>query len=443
MSTVAAVPPAKLKRNLLFLYAGEGLAKGLALLAFSRLGHALGDDSYGLLALPAGIYFVFNQLLDAGLAPFGAREASKHPARTLALAARIGWLRLVLVVGALVLLAGIALVLDQPDEVRLLVVLFGTALLPMPFVVNWAFESQNQMQVVAGATFLRQVVFAGGVFLLVDGPSDLFWVPLCEAAGLVALALLQQGFFRARIGPFLPWRGRRGSRSVLRHALPLGASTIFSALRWFAPLLLLAATSEAAAAAHFESGHRIVVALHTFVWLYFVNLLPSLSRLSGQGDVAEWRRLLSGSLKLVAWTVLPGVLVGCAVAPVLLPLIYGPTFGPAAPVFRILLWMVLVAFVSGHHRYTLIAFSHQRDEMRASGIGFAVSGLAAVGLWAAGALTPAGAASALVAGEAATLVAAAGYVRARVGHLPFLRPLLAPAVCGVVAVALWIYLAPV
>ena len=94
------------------LYAGEGLAKLLALLAFSHLGYTLGDADYGPLVLPLSVYFVFNQLLDAGLAPFGAREASKHPMRTRVLAARISWLRLVLVCGALVLLAGIAFALD-------------------------------------------------------------------------------------------------------------------------------------------------------------------------------------------------------------------------------------------------------------------------------------------------------------------------------------------
>ncbi len=427
----------KLEKNLFLLYGGEALAKVFSLLAFFRLTHVLGDGGYGLLVFPLGVYFVFNQVLDAGLAPYGAREASKHPSRTQVLAARIAWIRLVLVLASLVVLLGIALALTgKPHEVRVLLVLFGAALLPMPFVVNWAFEARNEMHVVAGSSLLRQVVFAGLVWSLVHDVSDVYWVPLCEAAGLAALALAHQRAYRRRFRAFLPLRGRRGHARVLSASLPLGASTIFSALRWYAPVLIFSATASPSEAAHLESGHRIVVSLHTFVWLYFVNLLPSMAVLAGRGDHAGWNRLAQTSLALVAWTVPPVLLVGAALAPVLLPLLYGPDFTAAVPPFRVLVWMLCAAFLSGHFRYGLIAFGRQREEMSASAVGALVSILACLALSAAGALTPVSAAVVATTAEAATLVAAGRLFRAVVGPGPWFRAVAPAFLCAVLSAGL-------
>ncbi len=429
----------RLKLNLTLLYAGEGLAKLLALFAWGHIGHTLTSGPYGLLVLPLGIYFVANQLLDAGLAPFGAREAARHPARTEVLAARIAWIRICLVGGALLVLGGLAAgLVGRPDEVRLLVILFGAALLPMPLIVNWAFEARDEMQVVAGGTLLRQVVFAGSVVFLVEVPQDVFWVPLCEAAGLFAQAGVHQVAFGRRFRAFLPLRGIRGAMSVLRESVPLGASTVFSALRWFSPVLLFAATTDDEhQSAYLESSLKIAVSLHTFVWLYFVNLLPSMSRFVAAKDRAAWRNLSETSMSLVAWTVVPVLLVGFALAPVLIPMIYGETFGPAVGLFQVLVWMLFFAFLSGHHRYGLIAFREQRSEMKASAAGVVVSAGGAVLLLAVGALTPLHAALLVVAGEATTLVFAGRMLTRRVERLPWVRdvaPVLLPA--GL-ALALW------
>jgi O-antigen/teichoic acid export membrane protein len=101
------------------------------------------------------------------------------------------------------------------------------------------------------------------------------------------------------------------------------------------------------------------MALHTFVWLYFFNLLPSISRLVAQphGRLLE---LMDHSVRFAAWASLFGAAFLTMIAPELLSFLYGPSFRMASTSFSILAWMLPIAMLSGHHRYILVAYNHQR-----------------------------------------------------------------------------------
>ena len=66
------------------------------------------------------------------------------------------------------------------------------------------------------------------------------------------------------------------------------------------------------------------------------------------------------SVRFAAWTGLFAAGLLTAVAPQLLAVIYGPSFKGASHSFVILVWMLPVAMLSGHHRYILIAYSCQK-----------------------------------------------------------------------------------
>jgi O-antigen/teichoic acid export membrane protein len=175
----------------------------------------------------------------------------------------------------------------------------------------------------------------------------------------------------------------------------------------------------------------MIIALHTFVWLYFVNLLPSLSRLATSEGRAEFDRVTSTSMRLVGWVVVSGSIVGGALAPIIFRF-YSPKYPDAAGLFAIMLWMIAAAFVSGQCRYALIALRHQQDELKANLAGCLVS----IGgcLLAGRALTPLVAASIFVAAEVTTLAAAWLLCRRCGRPIAVLRPLAGPLLSGAISV---------
>ena len=44
-------------------------------------------------------------------------------------------------------------------------------------------------------------------------------------------------------------------------------------------------------------------------------------------------------------------------------LVFGPTFRAAAVPLAVAIWVIPLALLSGHARYSLVAYGHQRDEL--------------------------------------------------------------------------------
>jgi O-antigen/teichoic acid export membrane protein len=155
-----------------------------------------------------------------------------------------------------------------------------------------------------------------------------------------------------------PWPDLKVSRLTgrLKESAPIGLTELAWGMWYFSTVLLGLIFSDATLG-WWGASHRALMALHTFVWRYFLNLLPSISRcaLRSKEDLLE---LMDESVRFTAWRgLLTGLLM--AAAPDLLALLYGPNFREAARSFSVLVWMLPVAMPSGHHRYILIASKRQ------------------------------------------------------------------------------------
>lgn len=422
------------------------LGKVLGLAVFGYLGRTLTQARYGDLEFSLGILFVLNLVIDAGLGHYGAREAAKRPEDTDRLVGQVALVRATLVLVSLLLLTALALALPRDALARTLIVLQGLVLLPAPFILTWVFQARDRMNVVAAASVIRQVLLAAGVWLFVRRPPDVWMVPVWDAVGLAAGVALQIVLFVRAGGSINPMRFLAGTKAVIVESAPLAGSSVVWAVRLFAPLLSLGLFATSADVAVFGVGHRLVIAVHTFVWLYFFNLLPSLSRLGMEAGLARFQELFTTSMRLVGWVAICGAAVGSVLAPVLIPLVFGEDLAAGSVPFAVMVWVLAAAFVSGHHRFSLIALSLQRDEFLSSVAGAAVSVVGCTALGVAGRLTPMSSAAIFVVAESTTLLTAVAFLRRAVPGLPMFGGLARPAaftVLGLLLVGVWAPASPI
>jgi O-antigen/teichoic acid export membrane protein len=179
------------------------------------------------------------------------------------------------------------------------------------------------------------------------------------------------------------------------------------------------------------------MALHTFVWLYFYNLLPTLSRNAGQ-PFAKTQRLVSQSLAMTCWA---GILIGLVptlMGEALIAIAFGSQYIGAAVPLAILAWVIPVTLLSGHYRYLLIAHSRQRLECLCT----AISSVAAVALGLA--LIPSfgavGAAAALLTANLVNLGVAYAFARRELGSIPFMGHVALPLLAAAGAFAVFLAL---
>jgi O-antigen/teichoic acid export membrane protein len=251
------------------------------------------------------------------------------------------------------------------------------------------------------------------VLLVIRRGSDTRLVAVAEISGALAVVIFNLVIVRRVLHVRLDWRGAvTGALGLLKQTWFLGASDLAWAAMWYSPSVMIGWVdiTHIDKVAWMAAAVRIVMALHTFVWLYFFNLIPNLSREIHEG-LAGWRELLARSMSSSTWAACLLALVGTFFAPIIVETVYGAKYAPAVLPFQIAIWMIPVAWFSGHFRFSLIASGHQRLEFIASAVAGAVTvagAYAGARLWG-----PPGAAVALLTGGVVNAVVA-GFAMYRV-----------------------------
>ncbi len=431
----------RLAANYALLSAGELLAKALSLASFAHLARTLGPQVYGHLELAIAITFWLSLVADCGLSTYGAREIAKHKSDAMRLVAQITAIKGLLSLATFAALVILVSVVDRPSATERLVLLYGLTLLALPGVLSWVFQGLDEMRWVALASIVRWTLWAGGVFLLVQRPEQVWIAPLVELGALVSVSALyvrqlalRGGWGRLQFSPIRAWL-------MLRQAWFIGASEVMWAIKTYAATMLLGLLVGGASVGYFAAAHRVVVSLHTFVWLYFFNLLPSLSRCAANPDAVEGReallRLTGASMKVTAWLAVFLGLVGTALAKPLMLLVFGTSYRESATVLQVLIWFVPLTLVHGHYRFTLIAYGKQRLEFVSNACGAGLN--VCLNLLLVPALGPIGTAWALLASELFIMALVYGFTKRTVTEIPLRPSLVRPLVAGaVLAVVLYL-----
>lgn len=411
-------------------------SKVVTFAAIAYLARVVGPEAYGYFEFAAAALFCAGLIVDQGLGPYGAREIAKTPGQTNALVQQIVTLRFVLALLALVAVAAFAVAFQHPPLVTQLLLIYALDLLLMPLLLQWVFQGHDQMRTVALLNIVRQTLFAVVVFLGVRDPSQIWMAAAAEGVGILGAALYGMYIYARQFGLGLNYKFDFSMR-VLRASLPIGLSQIFWVVRMYGAILILGMIAPAPDVGYFGAAMRIFVALHAFIYLYFFNLLPSLSRAWHARD-SSFEKLIARSMWLVGWTCLPIVVVWVMSAPLVMTAAYGDAFLPGGVV---LAWLGLAfgaAWLDGHYRFGLIAAGQQRAEMIAQVIGAALAVVLIPILyarWALGGVGPA-----LFLAEIAVWFAAWWFARPRLHVRGELRLLLRPALgAGLAAVVFFLF----
>jgi len=362
----------------LILFGGEGFSKLCAFGAFAYLARVLDPRSFGTVefALAVTVFFVLGA--ESGVGAYGARLLEQSPNRATTLIPQIATLRFLLGLPAYLVILLASQRYGIPG-VGILAI-YGVVVLLTPFFTPWVFQGLRQMQWVAIGSAVRYGTFAALVLLLIHPGSDTRLVAAAEVGGALAVVIFNAVIIRRVLRLRLDWAGAMaGAVAVFKQAWFLGASDLAWAAMWYSPSVIVGWLDMARLyeVAWVAAAVRIVMALHTFVWLYFFNLIPNLAKEIHDG-LAGWRDLLARSLATSTWAACLMALGGTFFAPVIVQTTFGARFWPAVLPFQIAIWMIPVTWFSGHFRFSLIASGHQRYEFLACAAGGATTIAAAL-----------------------------------------------------------------
>jgi O-antigen/teichoic acid export membrane protein len=336
--------------------------------AMSYLFRTLPRERYGIVETTVAVMMFGLISVEMGLGTLGTREVARDPSAAPALVRKVATTQLVSAFSVLTLIVIAAWALPIDPLLSHLLVGFGIGLLAIPFALHWLFQGREQMLAVTLPKGLRYAVFLALTLVLVRGPQDLALLPIAEVAGAAAaslawVAVYRRGGGELRIGGPGALDGR-----LVRDALPIGGATLIWAVRSYLPVVCVAAIAGNAAAGDFGASLRIVMVMIGVLDVYFINLYPKLcvAAVKSRGDL---RRLVGHSMHLAVWPTLAGAAALPWLAPWILRIVFGNEDAESAAQFALLAWIVPIAAIRAHSRFTLFAVNRQRWEFLYSMVG--------------------------------------------------------------------------
>ncbi len=362
----------RLALNFVLLSGAEAASKVLAFIVFAQLARVLGPDTYGDIEFALAVTLALSLLVEGGLGLYGAREIAKDKSGAVRLAVHVVLLRFALALVAFLLLVLIALFSGKGAQAEQVLILYGLTLFAGAALIPWVFQGLEQMHWIAASSVLRWSLFAAIVLFAGVDPARIWVVPIADLAAIVCVVALHASLFRRYVGPVRLIVDPSFAVGLMRQAIPIGLTQIMWGLKVYLPTIMLGLLVGGAAVGWFGAAHRIVVALHTFVWMYFFNLYPSISRSTGQAPEVL-QNLLRRSLQFTSALALFIGITGTLVANPLLTVVYGHQYSEAVTAFQILIWFVAFALISSHYQYVLIAYGRQWLELGSATAGAAMN----------------------------------------------------------------------
>jgi O-antigen/teichoic acid export membrane protein len=425
------------RHRLVALVLGELVNKACVAAAFVWLARAVDQSVYGQVEWAVSVMMLFTLAADAGLSTWAAAQVAARPETAGALIGGVARLRLAMAVPAYAALLVVAALYGGRAGAALAV--YGIGLFLTPLFLQYLYNGLHQVRWTAIGSAARGAMFAAIVLLFARANSTPMLAAIAEVVSAATMVLVHVIVLRTVVRVPVTFGGEPYRvLSLLRRSWTVSAAELTWGIHWYAGLILLGVLATPTDAAWQSAGLRLILAVHTGVWLYFTVLLPSLARLIAT-DVDAWRRLVGTSLRVTAWAGCGFALVGTLGARLVIDLVFGDRFGPGVPVFRAMVWVIPIAWMSGHIRYSLIAAEHSRKDYQAALVGAGTT--VALTLLLLPALHSLGAGLALVGGTLANAIAALWLARPVLPAFPLRESLASSAAWCVAAVTLGLLLA--
>ena len=353
---------------------GKAVVLGIGLASVVITTRYLGAAGYGKVALAFAFVQMLGVLADVGLLTVVVREISRAPASTDRLVGNALVLRLVLSLALLALAVLISLTLSWDTQVRVAVLIAG-----VPFVlglVNSALVAVLQARLRMDRAVVADVIGRAAAFaalvVVVTLDGGFYSVVATAAVGALATLIVTWAIVFREARP-RPRAEREVWRRLLVLALPVGAALAVSELYFRLDTLLVSLFRPYDEVGLYALSYRMVELIGILPAIVMTSVFPLLSRyLQESRELAARTVDAAGDLFVAIGA--PIAAGGLVVAPELVRLIGGDEFAGAAGPLRLLLFAVVLAFVSGLFGHALIAAGRQASALRL-GIGALVFNL--------------------------------------------------------------------
>ncbi|MFH1361718.1 MAG: oligosaccharide flippase family protein, partial [bacterium] len=331
----------RIAKNFSWLLLGNSLNGVLVFAMMVYVARVLGAATFGLYNFAQAFLLYLGLVVDSGLSTLGTREIAREKSEAANISLNILVFRLILAAVIFTFCLGLLFVLSIPVQMK---VLFGfTFLLIWQRALNsdWVFSGLEQMEYIPIAKNIMTLITFGLVYFLVKGPTDLVKVPLLSAlSGLLVYLTLIWFLFRRLFNKAKLVLTPNKWVGYFKQAIPLGASMLLIMVYCNLDTIMLGFMDKPEVVGYYSAAYKIFLVIVGVFGVWQSAAVPTMT-LRIKEDRARAKLFLEKYVRLTTLAFIPLCLIAFLLVPILLTVIFGPSYEPAIPALQIIIWTIL------------------------------------------------------------------------------------------------------
>lgn len=353
------LPPSRhgpeLASGLVHLLTGRAITVAVQFATLSLMGRALGPSDFGVVQLGIAVFTYVGLANDLGLTILGAREFARRSPDGESPGDLLGT-RIALTIVTLVPVGLVLALAPLSGPSRWVGIVLAGGFVISSINLRWLLLADRRFRGIALADSLGAIAQLVVTIVFVVGTGNVVAAAAAVVAG-PAVSTIAMIPMVASHRSVVPRFGVRGLR-VLHRAMPLGVATMATAVYYSLDTVLLAIFRDPEQVGFYSAAYRIVLTCLTVPFLVHSAALPLVSHLTRDdpAKVPGLIRSISQNVLLIAAPIAVGTTL-CA--DVVIRIVYGPDFGPAAGPLRILIWSCVT--VSANVPFAVLLLARRGD----------------------------------------------------------------------------------
>lgn len=337
----------KIAKNTIVLLISQVIMYGLAFLYTIYSARYLGVEGFGILSFALAFTGIFNVLADLGLSTLTTRDVSRDTTLTNKYVVNIIFIKIILGIITFLLTATTVNLLNYPKETTYIVYIISLSIIVGNFsiILYPIFQAYQKMEYQALSQILNSfVLFISALFAISQGFDIVKFATIYLTTNLIVLIynfivyFLKFGMIKINID-FKFWR------YLIKEALPLSLSLIFSTITFRIDTVILSSIINNTAVGLYTASYKLMEATLFIPMVLSIAVLPVFSNfyLSSKKSLEI---SYEKSIKYLIILGLPASVGTTLLAREIIILIYGQGFTDSIISLQILIWTIPFIFLT-------------------------------------------------------------------------------------------------
>jgi O-antigen/teichoic acid export membrane protein len=336
----------KVAKNSIWLSGGQFIGRIIGFVYFIFLARNLPVNDFGIYSWVLGLSYNFYPLADFGIQRYVLKHLSRDLSKSKQFLSKLLPLRFVLAVGSLLLSSLLALILGSPTKAGF-VALFGLSLIPFNLIYLYTAikNSAEEMQVYSIATIGAVTAYSLIGAIMIQLGLGLPWLFLAYFLGnlIVLIGLLLQS---RKLNLDTKWDWDPDfCKKVLNESWAFAFLQVIAVFYLRLSLVLVGSILGDYQAGIYGTASKFIEAGILLPQSIAIAFFPSFSKIYTENK-KRLKRIYFKTLPLLALIGLVTAAAMWLIGPYLIPLVFGPEYQPAVPIFQLMGVLMFFFFIN-------------------------------------------------------------------------------------------------